>query len=135
TLAMLGFVARPLLFASIDPEVAAARGVPVKALSLLFLLLLAVATAEASQITGALLVFALLVLPAATAETLTARPALSLALSVALALFVTWFGLALSYYNDYPIGFHITSLAFGVYVLSHVWRVVSRAGLMRLQPR
>ncbi|MGH3745319.1 MAG: metal ABC transporter permease, partial [Mycobacteriales bacterium] len=68
-------IGRPLLFASVDPAVARARGVPVRALSVSFLLLLAVAAAGAAQITGSLLVFALLVAPAATASRLTARPA------------------------------------------------------------
>ncbi len=90
SLVALAIVGRPLLFASIDPEVAAGRGVPVAALSVAFLVLLGVAAAETSQITGSLLVFALLVLPAATAQTISARPGLSLALSVAIALAVTW---------------------------------------------
>ena len=68
-LVVLAAVARPLLFASIDPDVAAARGVPVRLLSFVFLVVLGVAVAEASQITGSLLVFALLVVPAATAQT------------------------------------------------------------------
>jgi zinc/manganese transport system permease protein len=68
----------------------------------------------------------LLVLPAATAELLVARPGLSLAIAVAIALLVTWLGLALSYYNDYPIGFHITSLAFGAYLLAQGWRRLPR---------
>ncbi len=122
----LGFIARPLLFASIDPDVAAARGVPGGLLGLVFLLLLGLAAAEASQVTGSLLVFALLVLPAATAELLTARPGMSLALTVALALLVTWLALALSYYNNRPIGFHVTSLAFGAYLLALIWRRSSR---------
>jgi zinc/manganese transport system permease protein len=125
-LAIVGFMARPLLFASIDPDVAAARGVPVRVLSVVFLLVLAVAAAEASQVTGSLLVFALLVLPAATAELLVTRPGLSLAISMAIALLVTWLGLAMSYYNSYPIGFHITSLAFGAYLLAQAWRRLPR---------
>jgi zinc/manganese transport system permease protein len=125
-LAIIGFIARPLLFASIDPDVAAARGVPVRLLSVVFLIVLGVAAAEASQVTGSLLVFALLVLPAATSESLVARPGLSLAIAVVIALLVTWIGLALSYYNDYPIGFHITSLAFGAYLLAQAWRRLPR---------
>jgi zinc/manganese transport system permease protein len=129
---ILAFIARPLLFASLDPDVAAARGVPTKLLSIVFLILLGVAAAEASQITGALLIFALLVLPAATAELLTSRPGVSVLVTVILALLVTWFGLALSYYNNYPIGFHITSLAFGAYVLAHAWHATTgRLGLLR----
>src|SRR6185437_8995575 len=81
TVGAIPLASRPLLFASIDPDVAAARGIPVRMLSFGFLLLLGVATAEASQVTGSLLVFALLVLPPATAEALTARPAVSLGLA------------------------------------------------------
>ena len=118
-LLVLGSVARPLLFASVDPAVAEAAGLPVARLSVLFLLLLGAAAAEASQITGALLVFALLVMPAATAQKLTARPARSALLAVLLALGVTWLGLAVAYYSPYPIGFCVTSLAFAAYLLAH----------------
>jgi zinc/manganese transport system permease protein len=117
TLATLVVIARPLLFASIDPEVAAARGVPVRLLSLLFLVLLAFAVAEAVKIVGVLLIFALLVTPAAIAQQLTARPALAVGLSITLALLFTWSGLAVGYFTPYPIGFFITSFAFGTYAL------------------
>src|SRR6185312_13301776 len=126
TVGAIALASRPLLFASIDPDVAAARGIPVRMLSFAFLLLLGVATAEASQVTGSLLVFALLVLPPATAEALTARPAVSLGLAVLIGLLVTWFGLGLSYYNDYPIGFHITTLAFAAYLLAKGWQLRGR---------
>ncbi|MEV4436047.1 metal ABC transporter permease [Streptomyces sp. NPDC049555] len=116
-LAVLAFIGRPLLFASVDPRVAAARGVPVRGLSIAFLVLVGAATAEASQITGTLLVFALMVIPAATAQTLTARPAASLLLAVALALTATWGGLIAAYYSPYPLGFFVTSFAFAGYVL------------------
>ncbi len=125
TLAALVVIGRPLLFASLDPEVAAARGVPVRLLSALFMCLLAFAVAEAVQIVGALLIFALLVTPAAIAQQFTARPALSILLATALALLFTWLGLALGFFTPYPIGFFITSLAFGTYVLVRVARVVS----------
>ena len=117
-LAALAFVGRPLLLASLDPEVARARGIPVRALDVGFLLILGLAVAATSQITGALLVFALLVAPPAAAQALTPRPALSLALSVAFALAVMWLGLAIAYYSVYPLGFFVTSLAFGVYVVA-----------------
>jgi zinc/manganese transport system permease protein len=116
-LVVLATIARPLLFASVDADVARASGVPVAALSAGFLLLLGVAVAATSQITGALLVFALLVTPAATAQRITPRPGLSLALSVAIALVVTWLGLAIAYFSIYPVGFYVTSLSFGLYVL------------------
>ncbi len=114
----LALIARPLLFASVDADVAAARGVPVRGLSLAFLLLLGCAAAEVSQITGALLVFALLVMPAAAAQQITARPALSLAITVVLALAVTWVSLSVAFYSVYPVGFYVSTIGFGVYVLA-----------------
>ncbi len=120
SLVLLAALARPLLFASVDADVAAARGVPVRGLSILFLVLLGVAVAATSQITGPLLVFALLVMPAASAQTLTARPALSLMLSISLGLFVTWLGLAISYFSPYPAGFFIATISFLVYLLARV---------------
>jgi zinc/manganese transport system permease protein len=116
TIVVLAVIARPLLFASIDPDVAAARGVPVRALSVVFLVVLALAVAEASQITGALLVFALLVVPAATAQAISARPVVSAALSVGFAVLTTWLGLAIAYFTDYPIGFTVTTVAFAGYL-------------------
>ena len=120
-------IARPLLFASIDPDVAEARGVPVRLLSIAFLVMVGVAVAAASQITGSLLVFALLVVPAATAQTLTARPVLGLCASIAAGLAITWLGLGIGYYSAYPFGFWITSIAFGGYVASHVAKRFVRA--------
>jgi zinc/manganese transport system permease protein len=105
-----------LLFASVDAAVARAAGVPTGLLALAFLLLLGLAVAATAEITGALLVFALLVTPAATAQQLTSRAGLGLALSVALALAVTWLGLGIAYFSPYPVGFWVTSLSFGLYV-------------------
>ncbi|MFJ1753304.1 metal ABC transporter permease [Kitasatospora sp. NPDC088134] len=131
-LAVLAAVGRPLLFASLDPEVAAARGVPVRLLGAGFLLLLGAAAAEASQITGSLLVFALLVMPAATARQLTARPALGLLLGVAIGLAACWLGLVAAYYRPYPLGFFVTSFAFAGYLLAHLARAV--LGRVRVPP-
>jgi zinc/manganese transport system permease protein len=125
-LAVLTMIGRPLLFASIDPAVAAARGVPVRLLSVTFLVLLGVAAAEVSQITGTLLVFALLVVPAATAQALSASPRVSLVLTVALGLTVTWVALFVAYYSPYPIGFFLTSLAFLTYLLALGWVALAR---------
>ena len=111
---------RPLLFASVDPDVARAGGVPVGLVGVGFLLVLGAAVAATSQITGALLVFALLVAPAAAAHRITARPVAGVVLSVALALLVTWTGLGLAYFSTYPVGFWITSTAFAVYVAARV---------------
>jgi zinc/manganese transport system permease protein len=123
-LVVLGAVARPLFFATVDSDVARARGLPVRLLSLLFLILLGCAAAEVSQITGALLVFALLVMPAASAQQLTARPALSFALTIALALLITWLGLAVAYFSVYPVGFFVTTFGMAVFVLAVAVRYV-----------
>jgi zinc/manganese transport system permease protein len=124
-LAVLAVIARPLLFATVDPDVARARGVPVRGLSVVFLILLGCAAAEVSQITGALLVFALLVMPAAAAQQLSARPALSFALTIGFGLVAVWLGLAAAYFSVYPVGFYITSFGFGIYVLAAVWKVTT----------
>ena len=117
TLLALGILYRPLLFASLDEEVATAKGLPIQLLSMLFLLVLALAVAEAVQIVGVLLIFALLVTPAAIAERLVVRPARALLLSVVLALLFTWGGLTIAYYLSYSLGFFITTLAFATYLV------------------
>jgi zinc/manganese transport system permease protein len=117
-LAVLGLIGRPLLFTSIDGDVARAHGVPTKMLDVVFLLLLGATTAEISQITGALLVIALLVLPAATAQVLAARPAVSLALSVLFSVCTVWAALFIGFYSAYPIGFWLTTVAFAGWVLA-----------------
>lgn len=116
TLAGLMGIARPLLFASIDPEVAAARGIPTRLLNRVFLLLLAFAVSQAVQVVGVLLIFALLVTPAAIAQRITARPPIAIGLSIAFAIAFTWAGLAVGYFTPYPVGFFITSFAFGTYI-------------------
>jgi zinc/manganese transport system permease protein len=90
-----------------------------------FLLLLGVAVAETAQITGALLVFALLVLPPATAQVITGRPVLGIVLSVGLAVGVTWAGLVAAYYTPYPTGAFVTTISFAAYALARSLRVVS----------
>ena len=136
TLAFLAVVGRPLLFCSIDDLVARAGGVPVRALEVAFLLVLGLAVAATAQITGVLLVFALLVTPAAAAQQLTSRIAVGIVLSVAIALLVTWVGLGLSYYTDYSVGFYVTSLAFGVYLVARIarWLPSRAAASSRLEP-
>lgn len=107
----LAVLARPLVFASVDPAVAEARGVPVRALGIAFIVLLALTITMAVQVVGTLLLFALVVTPAATALRLTARPVRVAALAVALALGAVWGGLVLSAMVDLPPSFFIVSLA------------------------
>jgi zinc/manganese transport system permease protein len=118
TLAGLAIIARPLLFASLQPELAEARGVPVRLVSVLFLGLVALATAGCAQIIGVLLVFTLMVAPAATAQRLSGRLGVGVALSAALALLEAWGGLVLAFYTDWPASFWITALSGGGYLLS-----------------
>jgi zinc/manganese transport system permease protein len=113
-------VFRPLLFASLDAEVAEARGVPVRVLAIAFLLILACAVAAATQVVGALLAVALIVAPPASAQRLTDRPALAITLSVALALVITWAGITIAYWQPYPVSFFITSLCGLVYATARV---------------
>ncbi|HEY7123631.1 MAG TPA: metal ABC transporter permease [Ktedonobacterales bacterium] len=117
-LAVLLLIARPLLFASLDPEVAAARGVPVRVLGLAFLVLVGITVAEAVQAVGVLLMFSLLVAPGAMAQRLLTRPFAALALSTALALAFIWVGLTLAFYTPYPASFLISALAFLTYLLA-----------------
>ena len=132
-LAVLGVIARPLFFASVDQDVAEARGVPVRFLSGLFLVLLGCAAAEVSQITGALLVFALLVMPAATAQRVTARPMASFWLTIAVGLVVVWLALAAAYYSVYPVGFFVTTFGFAAFVIAAAGRTAaSRSGRVRV---
>jgi zinc/manganese transport system permease protein len=133
-LAGLAALARPLLFASVDPDVAGARGVPVGALGAVFMLLLGLAVAATSQVTGALLVFALLVGPPASAQVLTARPVASLLLTVGIGLAVAWLGLGIAYFSPYPAGFFVASLSFGVYVLARVATAMRGRRGSRLAP-
>jgi zinc/manganese transport system permease protein len=120
TIAVLAALARPLLFASVDREVARASGVPVALLDALFLLVLGLAIAATSQLTGALLVFALLVAPAAAAQQLTLRPVAGLLLSVGFALLAVWLALAIAYFSIYPVGFYVTTIGFVLYVLARL---------------
>ncbi len=117
SLGVLAVIGRPLLFASIDRESARAGGVPVAVLDAVFLVVLGVAIAATSQLTGALLVFALLVAPAACAQLITAKPLAGLALSIAFAIVIVWLALALAYFSVYPVGFYVTTIAFVLYAV------------------
>jgi zinc/manganese transport system permease protein len=118
---LLVLIARPLLFASLDPEIAVARGLPVRLLGAAFMVLLAITVGEATQVVGALLIFTLLITPAAAALRLTARPYLGLLLAAGLALAVTWLGLTLAFYTPLPVSFLISVLAFLLYLTTLLW--------------
>jgi zinc/manganese transport system permease protein len=116
TVAGLIAIYRPLLFSSVDEDLASAKGVPVTALSIAFMAILAVAVTEAVQVVGVLLIFALIVAPAAIAVRFTSRPPVAILAGIGLALVFTWLGLAIAYYSPHPVSFFITSLAFATYL-------------------
>jgi zinc/manganese transport system permease protein len=133
-LAGLAAISRPLVFASLQPEIAEAKGVSLRLIGVLFLAIVAIAVAESSQIVGVLLVFTLMVGPAAAAQRITGRLWSGIALSVLLALIDAWGGLTLAFYTDWPVSFWITALSGVVYFGSlfveqrhiHASRVMAR---------
>jgi len=125
---VLGAVARPLLFASIDADVAASRGVPVRVLSLLFLAVVGVSVAEAVQAVGALLALGLMVTPAAAVQRVCSRPLPAFWLSALAAVLCLWAGLLLNNaLPQLPPSFCIVALAFAVYIAAAVARPVRSA--------
>ena len=120
-LAGLAVVFRPLLFATVDPEAARARGVPVRFLSTVFLVILALAAAAGALAVGILLATALLIAPAAAAVRLTRRPSATLALSVCLGVGIIWGGILISFLwpgRHPPVGFSVSALAAAVYFIA-----------------
>lgn len=115
----IGVLFRPLLFASVNSQVAEAKSVPVRALSIAFMVLLGITVTMAVQAVGTLLLFALVVTPAATALMLTARPAVAMAVSAAIGIFAVWVGLALSAMFNLPPSFVVVTLACAVWLM--VW--------------
>jgi zinc/manganese transport system permease protein len=115
-LAGAALIYRPLLFASLDEQVAEAKGVRVLFLGVVFMLLLAAAVSIAVQVVGVLLIFALTVTPAATAIRLTKKPKYAILISVLIALVATWAGLFISFYEPYPVSFFITAIVFVSYL-------------------
>ena len=116
-LCAVAVVYRPLLFASLDEDVAEAKGMPMLLLGIIFMLLVAVATSIAVQVVGVLLIFSLMVTPAAIAQRLAKRPRRAIIISVAIALVATWLGLFIAFYEPYPVSFFITSIVFVFYLL------------------
>jgi zinc/manganese transport system permease protein len=117
-LAALALMARPLLFATLQPDLAEARGVKLRLVSVLFMAIVAIAVAEAAQIVGVLLVFTLMVGPAAAAQRLSTHLGHALLLTVAIGLIETWAGITLAYHTDWPSSFWIAALSGAVYFVS-----------------
>lgn len=116
-LIVIAILYRPLLFSSLDEDVAEAKGVPMLLIGIVFMLLVAVATSISVQVVGVLLIFALMVTPAAIAQRLTKTPIRAITISVVIALLATWLGLFIAFYLPYPVSFFITSIVFVLYLL------------------
>jgi zinc/manganese transport system permease protein len=129
TLLVLGVMFRPLLFASVDPEIAEARGLPVRGLGIAFMVLLGFAVATAVQVVGVLLIFALLILPAASAQHVTSRPSRAILYSVVIGVACVWLGLVLGFYLPYPPSFFITALTFVAFLVTR--QALPRRGYAR----
>jgi len=119
-LATLALIWRPLAFASLDPEVATARGVPTRTLSVVFMLLLGLAVAASVQVVGALLVLSLLVTPAASAMRITRNPAMVALLSVLFALLAVIGGILLAVGAGLPISPYVTTISFVIYLVARL---------------
>jgi zinc/manganese transport system permease protein len=115
-LTAVAIVYRPLLFASLDEDVAEAKGLSMPLLGIIFMLLVAVATSMAVQVVGVLLIFSLMVTPAAIAQRLAKRPRSAMMISVLVALMATWSSLFIAFYEPYPVSFFITSIVFVSYL-------------------
>src|SRR6266852_2670732 len=124
-LATVAVIYRPLLFASLDEDVAEAKGMPMLFLGTAFMLLVAIAVSFSVQVTGVLLIFSLMVTPAATAQRMARQPQRAIMISVAVALFATWSGLFIAFYEPYPVSFFITGIVFTLYLMV---RLIQRIG-------
>jgi len=116
----VGLIYRPLLFSSLDEKVAEAKGLPMAFIEIAFLLLVAVAVSVSIQVTGVLLIFSLMVTPAATAQYISMRPHRAIVLSVVISLLATQAGLFVGYFTPYPVSFFITAFVFVLYLLVRI---------------
>ncbi len=121
-LATLAILMRPLLFATLQPELAEAKGVPLRLISMIFLAIVALAVGACTQIVGVLLVFTLMVGPAAAAQNLTSRLNFGLLIAALLALAQAWISITLAFYTNWPTSFWITAISTVVYGLSLLGR-------------
>ncbi|ACU34323.1 metal ABC transporter permease [Actinosynnema pretiosum subsp. pretiosum] len=119
-LVVLALLYRPLLFASVDPDVALARGVPVRALSPVFAVLVGITTALGVQIVGALLVLSMMITPAAAAARITASPAKATVLAIVFAEVAVLGGIVLSLAPGVPVSAFVTAISFAIYVICRI---------------
>ena len=116
---LIGLAFRPLMLTSALPEIAGARGVSTRKTELYFLVVMALATSMTIPVVGALLMFSLMIGPAAAARAVTARPGVAMGLSVVIALVTVWLSIALSYRTNWPLGFFVGVAGAAFYLLAH----------------
>jgi zinc/manganese transport system permease protein len=121
SIAVIAVLYRPLLYSSVVPDIAEARGISSHRMELAFLLVLAAATALTVPVVGALLIFSLMIGPPAAARAFTNRPAAAIVLSVVIALITVWAAIAISYQTNWPIGFFVGTLSALAYALGRTW--------------
>ena len=126
SVAVIVLLYRPLLLASALPEVADARGVSTRRMELCFLIVMALATSMTVPVVGALLMFALMIGPAAAARSFTRRPGHAIALAIGIALATVWIGIAASYHTNWPLGFFVGVIAAGFFLAGQGWSAVRR---------
>jgi zinc/manganese transport system permease protein len=131
SLAVIAVMYRPLLLASVLPDIAEARGVSTRRTELCFLLVMALAASMTVPVVGALLMFALMIGPAAAARSFTRRPGHAIALAVVIALVTVWAGIAASYHTNWPLGFYVGVIAAGFFLLGQGWAAIRRHGTPR----
>ena len=123
---------RPLMLSSAMPDVAEARGVSTQRMEILFLLIMALTTTMTVPVVGALLMFSLMIGPAAAARSFTSRPGLAIALSVAFGVATVWTGIAVSYETNWPLGFFVGVLGAVFYLAGRAWVTVRRTRTVRV---
>lgn len=138
SVAVIAVMYRPLLLASALPDVADARGVSTRRMELCFLIVMALATSMTVPVVGALLMFALMIGPAAAARSFTKRPEHAIALAIGIALATVWIGIAASYRTNWPLGFFVGVIAAAFFLLGQGWGVARRrwsaVGAVALSP-
>jgi zinc/manganese transport system permease protein len=134
-LAAVAALYRPLTLTSVVPEIAEARGIRGRRVEIAFLIVLALATTMTVPVTGALLIFSLMIGPPAAARSLTSRPGLAMILSVAIALVTVWAAIAASYLYNWPVGFFVGALAALSYGTGRAWAAWRRTRARALPGR
>ncbi len=127
----IGVIFRPLMLSSAMPEVAEARGISSARMEMVFLLIMALATSMTVPVVGALLMFSLMIGPAAAARSFTARPGLAIVLSIAFGLATVWTGIAVSYETNWPLGFFVGVMGAFFYLAGRAWATLRRIAAVR----